>query len=234
MIRCIAIDDERLALDLLEDNIRQVPYLHLVARCKNAMKAMEVLQNEPVDLIFLDIQMPGLSGIQFLNTLENPPMVILHTAYEQYALKGFELNVVDYLVKPVSFERFLKACNRTKALDDMRKENSKVEEDAIDHLFFNVEYSLVKVILSDIRYVEGLKDYVKIFLTSSAKPVITRMNLKAMERRLPPGCFARVHKSYIIRLEKITAIKRDFICLGEKEIPFSESYKSVVERVLDK
>lgn len=231
MIRCIAVDDEKLALDLLADNIRQVPYLQLMAQCKNALQAIELLQNKPVDLIFLDVQMPGLSGLQFLNSLENPPMAIIHTAYEQYALKGFELNVVDYLVKPVSFERFLKACNRARALDAMQKETAANEIEPVDYLFFHVEYNLVKVVLSEIRYVEGLKDYVKIYVDSSDKPVITRHNLKAMEQKLPSQHFARIHKSYIIRLDKVTGIKRDVVCLGEKEVPYSMDKKHIIEKI---
>lgn len=232
MIRCIAVDDERLALDLLADNIRRIPYLHLSAQCKNAMQTVEVLQNKPADLIFLDIQMPGLSGLQFLNSLENPPMVILHTAYEQYALEGFELNVVDYLIKPVSFERFLKACNRAKALNDLQKENFTNANEPVDYLFFHVEYNLVKVILSEILYVEGLKDYVKIYTDSSDKPIITRHNLKAMERKLPPQHFARIHKSYIIRLDKVTKIKRNVVCFGKKEVPYSADKKPLIEKII--
>lgn len=231
MIRCIAVDDEQLALDLLEDNIRQIPYLQLEAACKNAMQALEILQDKTIDLIFLDIQMPGLSGLQFLTSLETPPMVIIHTAYEEYALEGFELNVVDYLVKPVSYERFLKACNRAKALDDLQKGNVPDEAEPIDYLFFHVEYNLVKVVLSEILYVEGLKDYVKIYLETSDKPILTRHNLKAMEQKLPPRHFARVHKSYIVRLDKITEIKRDFLCLGEKEIPFSADKGDILGQI---
>lgn len=231
MIRCITVEDEKLARELLADNIRQIPYLQLKAECKNAMQALEVLQNKPVDLIFLDIQMPGLSGLRFLNSLEIPPMVIIHTAYEEYALDGFELNVVDYLVKPVNFERFLKACNRAKALDDLKKERSARDSESIEYLFFHVEYNLVKVVLSEILYVEGLKDYVKIHLDSFAKPVITRHNLKAMEQKLPPHHFSRIHKSYIVRLDKVTKIKRDVVCLGEKEVPYSADKEEIIERI---
>lgn len=233
MIRCMTVDDEQLALDLLEDNIRQIPYLQLKAACKNAMQAIEILQDKTIDLIFLDIQMPGLSGLQFLTSLETPPMVIIHTAYEEYALEGFELNVVDYLVKPVSYERFLKACNRAKTLDDLRKENSTEDavNEPIDYLFFHVEYNLVKVILSEILYVEGLKDYVKIYLETSDKPIITRHNLKAMEQKLPPRHFSRIHKSYIVRLNKVTEIKRDYLCLGNKEIPYSADKDDILAKI---
>lgn len=231
MIRCITVDDEKLSLDLLADNIRQISWLELEAECKNAMQAIEVLQNKEVDLIFLDIQMPGLGGLQFLNSLDNPPMVILHTAYEEYALEGFELNVVDYLVKPVSFTRFLKACNRAEVLYDLQKKNISKENESLDFLFFHVEYNLVKVILADILYVEGLKDYVKIYLNSSDKPVITRQNLKGMERKLSPKHFARIHKSYIIRLDKVTEIKRDRVCLGDKEVPYSTDKDHLIERI---
>jgi DNA-binding LytR/AlgR family response regulator len=233
MMRCIAIDDEKLALDLLADNIRQVPYLELVKRCKNTREAAEVLQAERIDLIFLDIQMPGLSGLQFLQTLIEPPMIILVTAYEQYALEGFNLDVVDYLVKPVALERFIKACNKAKALFDLKQtKNSPAKKEVPDHFFVNVEYSLVKIVLNDILYIEGLKDYIKIHLASARRPVITRMSLKAMEEKLPSEQFIRTHKSYIVAIPKVTSIKRDFVHIGEQEIPVSESYKESIARIL--
>lgn len=233
MMRCIAIDDEKLALDLLVDNIRQVPYLELIKRCKNTREAAEVLQYEKADLIFLDIQMPGLSGLQFLQTLIDPPMVILITAYEKYALEGFNLDVVDYLVKPVALERFIRACNKAKALFDLKQAKQSTPKDSHpDHFFVNVEYSLVKIILDDILYIEGLKDYIKIFLTSSTRPVITRMSLKTMEEKLPARQFIRTHKSYIVAIPKVTSIKRDFVHIGDIEIPVSESYKASITRIL--
>src|SRR5882724_3963951 len=178
MLNCIAVDDEKLVLDLLIDNIQQVPFLHLVKRCKNAMEAAEVLHQEKIDLIFLDIQMPGLNGLQFLESLHNPPMVIFVTAYKDYAFDGFNLNAVDYLLKPVSFERFLKACNKAHDLYNLQN-NPAQKDEPLDYFFVYVEYNLVKVIFSEILYIEGMKDYVKIFIESSTKPVITKMSLKA-------------------------------------------------------
>jgi DNA-binding LytR/AlgR family response regulator len=224
MIKCIAIDDEKLVRDLLEDNIRQLPFLELIKTCKNALEAYEVLQTEQVDLIFLDIQMPGLSGLQFLQSLQHPSMVILVTAYEQYALEGFNQQVVDYLLKPFSFERFLKACNRANELFRLQhNQNNDVNE--IQDFFVNVEYTLVKIVVADIEYIEGLKDYIKIHLSTSDKPVLTRMTMKAMEEKLPANSFVRTHKSFLVVVQKITAVKRDFVCIGNKEIPVSEFYK---------
>jgi DNA-binding LytR/AlgR family response regulator len=235
MIRCIAVDDEKLVLDLLVDNIEQVPYLQLVKACRNAMEAIEVLQKEKIDLIFLDIQMPKLSGLQLIQTLQNPPMVILITAYEQYALEGYNLNVVDYLLKPVSFERFLKACNKAKELFDLKSDKGTVQKETIpDHIFVNVEYTLVKILFSDILFIEGLKDYIKIHLASSHKPVLTKLSLKAMEEKLPSDKFIRIHKSYIVAADKITVIKRDIINIGSHEIPVSEFYKENLTRVTNK
>lgn len=232
MMRCLAVDDERWALDLLADNIRQVPFLELVKRCKNTLEASEVLHTQKIDLIFLDVQMPGLNGLQFIQTLPEPPMMILVTAYEQYALEGFNLSVVDYLVKPVTLERFIRACNKAKALFDLKnKKEVSPADDVPGHIFVNVEYSLVKIIFDDITFVEGLKDYIKIHLTTSSKAVITRMSLKSMEEKLPGADFVRVHKSYIVAIHKITSIKRDFVCINEHEIPFSESYKESIGRI---
>jgi len=224
MIRCIAIDDEKLVRDLLEDNIRQLPFLELVKTCKNALEAYEVLQTEQVDLIFLDIQMPGLSGLQFLQSLQHPPMVILVTAYEQYALEGFNQQVVDYLLKPFSFERFLKACNRANELFRLQN-NQNQEINEVQDFFVNVEYTLVKIVVADIEYIEGLKDYIKIHLSTADKPILTRMTMKAMEEKLPVNAFVRTHKSFLVVVQKITAVKRDFVCIGNKEIPLSEFYK---------
>jgi DNA-binding LytR/AlgR family response regulator len=235
MMHCIAVDDEKLVLDLLVDNIKQVPYLQLVKACRNAMEAIEMLQKEKIDLIFLDIQMPKLSGLQLIQTLRQPPMVILVTAYDRYALEGYNLNVVDYLLKPVSFERFLKACNKAKELFDLRSDKTVPnKEESPDHIFVNVEYTLVKILFSDILFIEGLKDYVKIHLASSSKPVLTKMSLKAMEEKLPADKFIRIHRSYIVAADKITVIKRDLINIGSHEIPVSDFYKENLVRITNK
>lgn len=225
MIRCIAIDDEPLALELLEDNISKVPYLQLVAKCDNAIEAMEVLQHQTVDLVFLDIQMPGLTGLQFIKSITQKPMFILITAYEKYALDGFNLDVLDYLVKPVSLDRFIKACNKAQELHLLRVNNKEGNPAIVpEYLFVNVDYSLLKVVLADIMYIEGLKDYIKIQLKSTAKPVITRMSMKSVEEMLPASKFIRVHKSYIVSLSYVTAVRKNSVFIGAMEIPVSDSY----------
>lgn len=229
MIRCLAVDDEKWALDLLVDNIRRVPYLQLTAACRDAAQAIQALKDHEIDLIFLDVQMPGLSGLQFIRSLPEPPMVILVTAYEQYALEGFNLSVVDYLLKPVSLDRFIAACSKAKALYDLKHPKLTTQED--DHFFVNVEYSLVKVVVDDILYVEGLKDYIKIHLSTSQRPVITRLSLKSIEEKLPSDRFARVHKSFIVSLSKVTAVKRNAVCIGTTEVPVSESYRDNVAKI---
>jgi two-component system, LytTR family, response regulator len=229
MIRCIAVDDEPLALALLQDNIRQVPDLELVATCSTAMEALTALNRTEVDLIFLDIQMPGLTGLQLLQSLSVRPMVILITAYEKYALEGYNLDVIDYLLKPVPFERFLKACN--KAIDFYRLKNNSLPgiSGHADYFFVHAEYGLVKIIYSEIRVIEGLKDYLKIHLGDS-KPLIIRMSMKSIEEKLPPGKFFRIHKSYIIAIAYITAIRRNSVFLGELELPLSDLYKDDLMR----
>jgi DNA-binding LytR/AlgR family response regulator len=235
MLRCIAVDDEPLALELLEDNISKVPYLQMVAKCSNAMEAMKVMQEQTVDLIFLDIQMPGLTGLQFIQSLNIRPMIILITAYEKFALEGFNLDVVDYLVKPVPLDRFVKACNKAFELFQLKnrsKENNN--EPAPDYFFVNVEYSLLKVVRSDIKYIEGLKDYIKIHLNSSSRPVITRMSMKAMEEQLPAGQFIRIHKSYIVAVAAITSIRKSSVFIDQMELPISDNNKEAVAALTGK
>lgn len=231
-MRCLAVDDESLALDLLEDNIRKIPYLTLVKRCKNAFEAQEVLAREPIDLIFLDIQMPGITGVQFLQSVAAPPLVIFITAYEQFALDGFNLDVVDYLLKPVSFDRFLKAVNKAQELHTHRT-NNHVSAPALDYLFVNADYNLVKITIKDIVYVEGLKDYIKIFIGNAQRPVITRMSLKLIEEKLPSDKFVRVHKSFIVSVDKIISIRKGKISIGGIHVPISEHYKENLHRFID-
>ncbi len=225
MIRTVIVDDEQLIRELLQDSLGQVPYIEVIRTCKNALELSRYLQTEPIDLLFMDVQMPGINGIRFLHTLEHPPMIIMVTAYEQYALQGFDLNVVDYILKPFSFERLLKACNRAQELFQLKTAKNTGTAPAPQYLFVNVEYTLVKIVIADILYVEGLKDYIKIHLSTASRPVVTRMTLKAIEEKLPRGSFARTHKSYLVALSKITVIKRDLVCLGNIEIPVSESCK---------
>ncbi|MEO6963686.1 MAG: LytTR family DNA-binding domain-containing protein [Puia sp.] len=232
-MKVVAVDDEPLALALLEDNIRQVPFLTLVASCSRAMEALRILREGEVDLIFLDIQMPGLTGLQFLQSLSVRPMVILITAYEKYALEGFNLDVIDYLVKPVPFERFVRACN--KAQDFLKLKQHTLPSDQPfgqpDYFFVNAEYGLIKIAIPEIQLIEGLKDYLKIHM-ADGKPLVIRMSLKSMEEKLPPHKFFRIHKSYIVSLAHITSIRKNSVFLGSRELPLSDHYKEDLLRVI--
>jgi len=233
MLKCIAIDDEPLALELLEDNISKVPYLQLVASCNNPLQAMQFLQNEQVDLIFLDIQMPGLTGLQFIQSVQQKPMFILITAYEKYALEGFNLDVVDYLVKPVALERFIKACNKAWELHQLKTKKYSAGEQP-SYFFINADYSLVKVVFNDIMWIEGFKDYLKIHLKSSSKPLVARLTMKAIEEQLPSSMFVRVQKSFIVSKEYITAIRKNSLFINDVEIPVGDNYKDVITTLTGK
>jgi DNA-binding LytR/AlgR family response regulator len=236
MIRCLAIDDEALALDLIEDNIRKVPFLELVKKCKSAFEAMEFLQNEKIDILFLDIQMPDITGIQFLKSLQNKPLVIFTTAYEKYALEGFELDVIDYLLKPFSFDRFLKAVNKAKDYLHLKEKTTDHEtgneiKSTAGYIFVKADYKLVKIDFNEILYIEGLKDYIKIY--TGEKPVLTLMSLKSLEEKLPSAYFVRVHRSFIVAVKKIQFIQRNFIHIGNKEIPISDTYKEHLFNIIN-
>ncbi len=236
MLKCIAVDDEPLALELLEDNISRVPFLQLVGQCPNAFEAMKILQDQQVDLIFLDIQMPGLTGLQFIQSLTiHKPMIILVTAYDKFALDGFNLDVIDYLVKPVSLDRFIRAANKALELHELRAKN---KESAIpanqDFMFVNVDYKLLKIAFSEIVWIEGLKDYIKIHLSTTQRPVVTRMSMKAVEDLLPAAKFLRIHKSYIISIGHVTAIMKNSIFIGELELPVGELYRDAILQLTGK
>ena len=202
----MVVDDESMARKLMEENIRQLPFLELVRTCKNAFEAMEALREKRIDLIFLDIQMPGMLGTKFLQSLPEKPMVIFVTAYSNFAVESYDLDVIDYLMKPVSLERFTKAVY--KALDEHEKRKAIAApaipqtETSPNFFFVNVEYALVRIVVKEITHIEGMKDYVKIFLSTAKKPVLTKSTLKAMEEKLPTQGFMRVHKSFIVNLER--------------------------------
>jgi DNA-binding LytR/AlgR family response regulator len=234
MISCIALDDESLALDLLEDNIRQIPFLQLVKRCSDVFEAIDILQKEKIYLIFLDIQMPGLTGIQFLKTLtgQHKPMIIFVTAYDHYALEGFNLDVLDYLLKPVSFERFLKAANKALDYAEVRKKSEDIGSER--YFFVHSEYNLVKVDTQEITHIEGLKDYIKIHLQVGGRPIITRMSIKSMEERLPSTKFLRIHKSFIVNIDRIISIRKNRIRTLHAEIPIGDSYSEELNKLINK
>jgi len=233
ILKCLIVDDESMARKLLEENVQQLPFLELVGMCKNPFEAMQVLQEKPVDLMFLDIQMPGMLGTKFLQSLHEKPMVIFVTAYANYALESYDLDVVDYLVKPVGLERFTKAAY--KALEEKQKQlalastASTVEskttsaEETPDYFFVNVEYSLVKIPIAEISHIESMRDYVKIYLSTAPKPILTKSTLKGIEEKLPSRKFMRIHKSFIVNLDKIESIRSQTIFIGEYHIPVSDA-----------
>ena len=230
------IDDENLALDLIEDDILKVPFLQLVKKCKSGIEALDVLQTEKIDLLFLDIQMPDISGIQFLKSLPHKPLVIFTTAYEKYALEGFELDVVDYLLKPYSFERFLKAVNKAQEHLSILEKNpalpSAEEISFSNHfIFVKSDYKLVKIEIAEIQYIESLKDYIKIIVGD--KPVVTLSSMKAIEEKLVAPDFIRVHRSFMVNLRKIQYIHRNFVKVGDKEIPIGDNYKENFLQVIN-
>ncbi|MCX6256937.1 MAG: LytTR family DNA-binding domain-containing protein [Bacteroidia bacterium] len=228
-INCIAVDDEPLALDLIKDYIQKVPFLNMLSNFSNGIETLDFLKKSQVDLLFLDIQMNDLTGIQLIKVLKQKPLVIFTTAYPNYAVEGYELDIVDYLLKPISFERFVKAVDKVyEKLQTERMFKSETREITIanprdDFFFIKTEFRLEKVKFADILYIEGMGDYLR--MVTNTRRIMTLQNFKRMEEILPEDRFCRVHKSFIVSLEKIESIERNRIKIADKLIPISDSYK---------
>jgi len=224
---CLVVDDEPMARDVLRRYIEKVPTLQLKGECSNAIDALVFLQNNHVDLILLDIRMPELLGTEFVQSLQNPPKIIFTTAFKEYALDGFELEAVDYLLKPVRFERFLRAVNRAFPKKDGEQENSSGNSNkktGTDFIYLRVDRKLVKILLADILYIESARDYVKVF--TKDKSYITRQTISSIEAMLSGNEFIRIHKSYIISISKIKSFTNELVEIGNKELPIGKFYRN--------
>ncbi len=221
MIRCLIVDDEPLALDILENYIQRVPHLQLVQRCKHALEAYDFLQRESVDLIFLDIHMPELTGIDFLKSLSNRPQVIFTTAYSNYAMEGFNLDILDYLLKPIAFDRFLKAVDKASRI--LAPEPENVADSGEDFLFVKTDGKMVKVRFDDVLFVEGMKDYVKIQMTDQR--LVVHQTMKNMERALPAERFLRIHKSFLVAVDKIETLDGNLVGVGKHQLAVGANYR---------
>lgn len=224
-IRTIIVEDEPLAREGLKSYVREIDSLELCATCENALEANEALKSEKIDMMFLDIQMPKITGIDFLKSLQSPPMVILTTAYPNYALQGFELDVVDYLVKPYPFDRFLKAVNKAKDLFQLRQ-NPKENPTSKEAIFIKVDNVLKRVVLNDIIFIEGMENYVA--LHTKEGRMITLMTMKSMEENLPAEKFLRVHKTYIISKNQVKGIEGNEIDMGKAKVPMSRNRRNEI------
>jgi DNA-binding LytR/AlgR family response regulator len=229
---CLIVDDEPLARQVMEEFASRVPFLEVAGKCSSAAEAAEALKKSPVDLILLDIHMPRISGLEFISSVENPPQFILVTAYSEYALQGFNVNATDYLMKPVPFDRFLKAVNKAHELYELRKKNG--ETDGTDKfMMVKSGYQTIKVMYDDILYIEGLKDYVMIHVQGHKK-ILSLRTMKGLAQSLPEGKFVRVHKSFIVAVNRVTAISRNRVMIGDKWIPVGENFREEFRNVFKK
>ena len=233
-IRCIAIDDEPLAVKKIAGYIQKVPFLELVAECRSASEAMSIMDTTDIHLLFIDINMPDISGMEFVKSLTSKPYIVFTTAYSEYAVEGFQVEAVDYLLKPITFSNFLKAANKVKNLIDLSSSNQKESvKTTANHLFVKSEYKLIRIELDDIKFIESQHEYIKIHLFNST-PVLTKLSLKSIEEQLPSDRFMRIHRSYIVNLAKISVIERNRIVFdGKIYIPVSDQYKEKFQDYID-
>jgi DNA-binding LytR/AlgR family response regulator len=233
-IKCLIVDDEPLALDLIERYVNQTPFLELRGRCHSPLEAMVLMEKESVDLLFLDIQMLDMTGIEFSRTLKNGPKIIFTTAFEKYALEGFRVDALDYLLKPFSYEEFLKSANKAREWFDRGETSKETKEEKASYIFVKSEYKLIRIDLSNILYVEGLKDYVKIYLQDKPAPILSLMSMKAIEEQLPHQDFMRIHRSYIVNLSRIEIVERGKIKIKDIYMPVADNYKERFQEFINK
>lgn len=237
-IRCAVVDDEPLALGLMASYVKKTPFLELVGSYSSAVQAMQEMHDNPVDLIFLDIQMPELNGLDYSRMISPQTRVVFTTAFNQYALDGYKVNAIDYLLKPISYPDFLLAANKAqewfRLVEQSQQSEKKENQDEKLSIFVKSDYKLIRIELKNILYVEGLKDYVKIYEENTGRPVISLMSMKAMEEMLPADRFMRVHRSYIVQKEKIRIIEHNRIVFGNTYIPIGDSYKQAFQDFLNK
>lgn len=231
-LNCLIVDDEPVALDILENYIGRVYFLNLVRKCQHAIEAMQILEENPIDLIFLDIQMPGVNGLQFLKSIITRPVVIFTTGYREYALDGYDFDVADFLLKPFDFERFLKAVNKASNIVSKTSRQPVIVPQQQSYIFIKSDYKLLKISVDDILYIEGLKDYIKIY--TRQKLFLTLMSMTSIEEKLPAGEFCRIHRSYIISLDKIDSVSRHRVVISEKFIPISIPYREKFYAIIDR
>lgn len=232
MITCIAIDDEPLALRQITSYVEKTPFLELKERFESPMNAITYLQTNEIDLMFVDINMPDLNGLDFVRSLENPPKIIFTTAYSEYAVEGFRVDAVDYLLKPIDYPTFLKASNKAKSWFDVHEKQPEQLQSNEDFLFIKSEYKIVRIKLDDIKYIEGMREYIRIHLVNE-EPIMTLLSMKAMEAQLSNKNFMRVHRSFIVNLNKITIIERNRIVFDKVYIPVSEQYKEKFQQFVE-
>ena len=235
MIRCLAIDDEPLALQQLVTYIGKIPFLELAAQCQSALEARKFLEQETVDAIFCDINMPDLNGMDFVKSLQYPPMIVFTTAYSEYAVEGFKVNAVDYLLKPFGLQDFQRAANRIRERLDTttRLPQQGGVGDGSDTIFVKTEYRIVKVTIADIRYIEGMSEYLKIYIEGESKPIITLLSMKKITEHLP-DTFMRIHRSYIVNLTKIQEVNKNRIIMdADTYLPIGDLYKESFQNYLD-
>jgi DNA-binding LytR/AlgR family response regulator len=231
-IRCLLVDDEPPALEVLESYINSVENLEIVAQCHNAIQAFNIMQSNQVDLVFLDIKMPQLLGTDFLKTLKNPPKVIFTTAYRDYAIEAFELEAVDYLMKPISFERFFKAVAKIMKLNNPITDAKTFQPNVDAFLYFKVDRKMVKVLTNEILYIESLKDYIKIFTNQPSKILVVKQTMASIEEMLSEVNFIRIHRSFIVALDKIKAFTPNHIHIADQELPIGRLYShKILERL---
>lgn len=231
-IKCMAIDDEPLALQQIAGYIQKIPFLKLEAKCTNAFEALKILGSKSIDLMFVDINMPDLNGMEFVKSLEEKPLLIFTTAYSEYALDGFKVDALDYLLKPFTFSEFSLSVQKARKQFELIKNVPGEIDSNNDYLFIKSEYKLVRINFSDMLYIEGMKEYVRIHLTAQ-KPVMSLLSMKSLEQKLPENRFMRVHRSYIVNLDKITTVERFRIVFDNVRIPVSENYKEKFQLFLN-